>query len=78
MTTLTFKLQIEEQLALAYKNAKKAERLTIKKQVNQFIERILREQARTRLYTVIAELHAEAEAKGLTEEIIDEILAENE
>lgn len=78
MTTLTFKLQIEEQLALAYRNAKKEERLTIKKQVNQYIEHILREQARTRLYLVMAEMHAEAEANGLTEEIIDEILAEHE
>jgi uncharacterized protein (UPF0335 family) len=78
MTTLTFKLQIEEQLALAYRSAKKEDKLTLKKQVNQFIEGILREHEKERFYRLIAELHEEAASNGLTEEIIDEILAEDE
>lgn len=79
MTTLTFKLSINEQLAEAYKKAQPAEKLKIKYLFNQLLERaLLHDQNRKNMYTILAELHVEAKYNGLTDDILEEILAEDE
>ena len=77
MTTLTLKFQIEENLALAYKQALPEEKAAIKKLFERFLAINLRKQAVEDFILLTQSIGKEAEANGLTEELIDEILAES-
>ena len=77
MTTLTLKFQIEENLALAYKQALPQEKAAIKKLFERFLAINLRKQAVEDFILLTQSIGKEAEANGLTEELIDEILAES-
>ncbi len=79
MTTLTFQIDINEQLATAYHQAAPAEKSRIQQQVNALLERaLLRETARKKMYFLLDELHAEAKSNGLTDDILAELLADEE
>jgi hypothetical protein len=79
MTTLTFQIDINDQLANAYYQSAPAEKSLIQQQINALLERaFLRDQARKRLPFLLDELHAEAKANGLTDEILAELLADEE
>ena len=77
MTTLTLKFQIEENLALAYRQAKQQEKEEIKQLFQRLLASRLRQQAIEDMFQLMDEIGKEAEANGLTEAIIDEILAES-
>lgn len=85
MTTLTLKLQLDESLALAYRQAKPKEKVALKQQIEQLFARQWRkqetEELRQRnieeLILLMDSIGKEAEANGLTEEILDQILAES-
>lgn len=85
MTTLTLKLELDESLASAYRQAKPSEKAALKKQIERLFARQWRklaaEELRQRnieeLIELMNEIGNEAETNGLTEEILDEILAES-
>ena len=77
MTTLTLKIHEDELLAVAYRNAKPSVKREIKKMLIAFLKHTLvREKARVKMYTALDELHDEAEANGLTDDIIAELLTD--
>lgn len=79
MTTLTFQIDINDQLAIAYHQSAPSEKSRIKQQMNALLEQALvRDSARKRMYLILDELHAEAKANGLTDEILAELLADEE
>ena len=77
MTTLTLKFQIEKNLALAYRQAKQQEKEDIKLLFQRLLASRLRQQAIEDMFQHMDEIGKEAEANGLTEALIDEILAES-
>lgn len=85
MATLTLKIQLDERLALAYKQAKPLEKAALKKQIEKLFTLQWRKQTAdelhqrkvTDLLQLMNEIGKEAEANGLTEDILDEILAES-
>lgn len=77
MTTLTLKLETNETVATAYRNARPSEKTRIKAYLNSLLEQfIVREWARGDMYTALDKLHEEAENSGLTDAIIEELLAD--
>jgi hypothetical protein len=77
MTTLTLKLETNETVAAAYRNARPSEKTRLKAYLNVLLEQfIVRERARTAMYVALDKLHEEAEANGLTDELIEELLAD--
>ena len=77
MTTLTLKFQLEESLVNAYRQAKPKEKEDLKKTFERLISAKFRKQAIEDMFEKMEETGKEAEANGLTEEIIDEILSES-
>jgi hypothetical protein len=85
MTTLTLKLQLDESLVLAYRQAKPIEKAAIKHQIQRLFDLQWRKQTVHDLHQLkveemiqlMDEIGKEAEANGLTEDILDEILAES-
>ncbi len=77
MTTLTLKFQLEESLALAYRQALPQEKQDLKRMFERMLENRFRKQAIEEMLQRMDEIGREAEANGLTEDIIDEILAES-
>ena len=71
MTTLTLKFQLDEQLANAYKNALPQEKIALKKLFERFLAINLRKQAVEDFLLLTQSIGKEAEANGLTEEMID-------
>jgi hypothetical protein len=79
MTTLTFQIDINDKLARAYYQSAPAEKSLIKRQINALLERaLLRDAARKKLPILLDELHAQAKANGLTDDILAELLADEE
>ncbi len=76
MTTLTLRLQLDERLAIAYKKASSCEKEALKKLFERLLDNRFRKQAVEAMIQRIDAIGKEAEANGLTEEMIDEILAE--
>jgi hypothetical protein len=75
MTTLTLKITEDEFLTEAYRNSKPATKREIKKMLITFLKYILvREKARVNMYATLDALHDEAEANGLTDDIIVQLL----
>ena len=77
MTTLTLKFELEEQLALAYKQALPKEKAALKKLFEKFLTINLRKQAVEEFLQLTQDIGKEAEANGLTEEMMGEILSDN-
>jgi hypothetical protein len=77
MTTLTLKLETNETVAAAYRNAQPSEKTRMKAYLNALLEQfIVRERARGEMYTALDKLHDEGEKNGLTDDIIEELLAD--
>lgn len=76
MTTLTLRLQLDEHLAMAYKKATSDEKEDIKRLFERLIDNRFRKQAIEDMIQRMDALGKVAEDNGLTEELIDEILAE--
>ena len=79
MTTLTLKIATNEQSAALYRNANQTEQRRIKALFQIFFEKAVQhEKARSAMYKALDVLHAEADANGLTDEIIEELLADED
>jgi hypothetical protein len=76
MTTLTLQFNLDDSLAAAYRQAKPKERENVKKLFERLLVNQFRKQGIEDMIQRMDEIGKEAEANGLTEEIIDEILAE--
>jgi hypothetical protein len=77
MTTLTLKFQLEESLALAYRQAMPKEKEDLKKLFEKLLAVKFRKQAIEDMFQKMEDVGNEAEANGLSEDIIDEILSES-
>jgi hypothetical protein len=77
MTTLTLKLETNDSVAAAYRSAKPSEKSRMKAYLHVLLEQfIVRERARVEMYSALDKLHDEAENNGLTDDIIEELLAD--
>jgi hypothetical protein len=76
MTTLTLQFHLDDSLVAAYRQAPQKERDNVKKLFERLLSNQFRKQAIEDMIQRMDEIGKEAEANGLTEEIIDEILAE--
>lgn len=75
MTTLILEIQAKEQLAEAYRNALPTAKNEINEFINFWLERaLLRKKASHKMFAILDELHDEAEANGLTDAELDELL----
>ena len=77
MTTLTLRFNLDDSLASAYRQALPKERENLKKLFERLISNKFRKQGIEDMIQRMDEIGNEAEANGLTEELIDEILAES-
>ena len=77
MTTLTLEFQLDEELAVAYQQALPKEKGALKKLVEGFLNKNLRKKEVEDFLQLTQDIGKEAEANGLTEAIIDDILAES-
>ena len=77
MTTLTLKFQLDESLAIAYRQAQPEEKEDLKKLFQRLLTNKFRKQSVEDMLQRIDEIGKEAESNGLTEDIIDEILAKS-
>ena len=76
MTTLTLQFHLDDSLVAAYREAQPKERENVKKLFERLLSNQFRKKAIEDMIQRMDEIGKEAEANGLTEEIIDEILAE--
>jgi leucyl-tRNA synthetase len=74
MTTLTLQFDLDDRLASAYRQAQPREQEDVKKLFERLLYNQFRKQAVEDMIQSMDEIGKEAEANGLTEEIIDEIL----
>ena len=74
MATLTLEFQLDEELAVAYQQALPKEKVALKKLVEGFLNKNLRKKEVEDFLQLTQDIGKEAEANGLTEAIIDEIL----
>ncbi len=75
MTTLVLEIEAKEQLAEAYRNALPTAKKEINAVINFWLERaLLRKTASQTMFSLLDELHAEAEANGLTDDILEDLL----
>ena len=77
MTTLTLKFQLEESLVLAYRQAMPKEKEDLKRLFEKLLAVKFRKQAIEDMFQKMEDVGNEAEANGLSEDIIDEILSES-
>ena len=77
MTTLTLRFNLDDSLVSAYREALPKERENLKKLFERLISNKFRKQGIEEMIQRMDEIGKEAEANGLTEELIDEILAES-
>jgi hypothetical protein len=77
MTTLTLRFNLDDSLVSAYREALPKERENLKKLFERLITNKFRKQGIEEMIQRMDEIGREAEANGLTEELIDEILAES-
>ena len=70
MTTLTVEFQIEESLAYAYREAQPQEKEDIKNLFERLLSARLRRQTIGKMFKNMESIGKEAEANGLTEDLI--------
>jgi hypothetical protein len=77
MTTLTLELETNETVAAAFRNTQFADKTRLNAYLHLLLEKyILREKARLDMFSTLEKLHDEAESNGLTDDIIEELLAD--
>jgi leucyl-tRNA synthetase len=74
MTTLTLQFDLDDSLVTAYRQAQPKQQENVKKLFERLLYNQFRKQAVEDMIQSMDEMGKEAEANGLTEEIIDEIL----
>ena len=77
MTTLTLEFQLEERLAYAYRAAQPQEKEEVKRLFERLLSAKFRKRAMITMFKNMKSIGKEAEANGLTEDLINEILAES-
>ena len=77
MTTLTLEFQLEESLAYAYGAAQPQEKEDVKRLFERLLAARFRKKAMMTMFKNMESIGKEAEANGLTEDLINEILAES-
>ncbi len=77
MTTLTLKLQLDESLVKAYQQAQPKDKEDLKKLFERLLSNKFRKQAVEDMLQRMNVIGLEAEANGLTENLIDEILSDS-
>ena len=77
MTTLTLKLQLDESLVKAYQQAQPKDKEDLKKLFERLLFNKFRKQAVEDMLQRMNVIGLEAEANGLTEELIDKILSDS-
>jgi CTP synthase (UTP-ammonia lyase) len=68
----TISIEVEPEIARAYQNSNSIERQKIQMIFNIWFKQIMNTQS---LEAIIQEMQAQAQANGLTQEILDEILS---
>ena len=76
MTTLNLKIPVAQDLFLAYKKVTMADKTLIERQMAKILEKMLFPERQKSIYALMSDMSKEAEANGLTEDMIDEILSE--
>jgi hypothetical protein len=74
MTVLSLKIPTERDVFLAYKKIDVANKTLIERQMAKILEKMLFPERRASMYALMHDMSKEAEANGLTEDLIDEIL----
>jgi len=71
----TISIEVEPEIARAYQNSSSTERKKIQMTFNVLVKQIMNTRP---LEDIIEEMQAQAKANGLTQEILDEILNEDD
>lgn len=71
----TISIEVEPEIARAYQNSSSTERKKIQMTFNVLVKQIMNTRS---LEDTIQEMQAQAKANGLTQEILDEILNEDD
>lgn len=71
----TISIEVEPEIAKAYQNSSSIERKKIQMTFNILVKQIMNTRS---LEDIIQEMQAQAKANGLTQEILDEILNEDD
>ena len=71
----TISIEVEPEIARAYQNSSSTERKKIQMTFNVLVKQIMNTRS---LKDTIQEMQAQAKANGLTQEILDEILNEDD
>jgi CTP synthase (UTP-ammonia lyase) len=71
----TISIEVEPEIARAYQNSSSTERKKILMTFNVLVKQIMNTRS---LEDIIQEMQAQAKANGLTQEILDEILNEDD
>lgn len=71
----TISIEVEPEIARAYQNSSSTERKRIQMTFNVLVKQIMNTRS---LEDTIQEMQAQAKANGLTQEILDEILNEDD
>lgn len=77
MTTLTLRLQLDENLVSAYRQAKPEEKEDLKNLFQRLLTNKFRKREIEDMIQRMDSIGQEAQANGLTEDLIDEILSES-
>jgi hypothetical protein len=77
MTTLTLRLQLDENLVSAYRQAKPEEKEDLKNLFQRLLTNKFRKQEIEDMIQRMDDIGNEAQENGLTEDMIDEILSES-
>jgi hypothetical protein len=77
MTTLTLRLQLDENLVSAYRQAKPEEKEDLKNLFQRLLTNKFRKREIEDMIQRMDDIGNEAQENGLTEDIIDEILSES-
>ncbi|NJL48430.1 MAG: hypothetical protein HC929_14345 [Leptolyngbyaceae cyanobacterium SM2_5_2] len=69
----TIAIQVDEEIAKAYREAEPSEQLKIQQLLNRWLKQTMQ---RRPLEAIIQDMQAQAQASGLTQGILNEILAD--
>lgn len=69
----TIAIQVDEEIAKAYREAQPSEQLKIQQLLNRWLKQTMQ---RRPLEAIIQDMQAQAQASGLTQDVLNEILAD--